>query len=156
MIVLSREQEEELRHTALSYQVILEINEALPRGILAKLFIDMSSNGYRYMEMRRSIDPKEFYKRYTKIIREEDIFRFLVYHEIGHKLYDDCPIKFYLEHGKKEDFHWRRLKRFLENERKADNFALEKLFNQPIPQNIWTENFLKNFISLPGTLIRNI
>lgn len=145
MIVLSREEEEELRQTALSYQLILEINDALPNGTLAKLFIDMSNNGYRFMEMRRFIDPIEFYRRYTRVINEENIFRFLLYHEIGHKLYDDCPIRFYLEHGHKEDFGWRRLERFLGNEKKADRFATEKLFNKPLPGNIWTENFSKSF-----------
>jgi len=78
MIILSQEEENELRQIALSYQLILEINESLPNGTLAKLFIDMSNNGYRYMEMRRFIDPMQFYRRYTQVIREEDIFRFLL------------------------------------------------------------------------------
>jgi hypothetical protein len=152
MIILSSEEEEELKQIALSYQIILEINEALPKGTMAKLFIDMSNNGYRYMEMRRSIEPLEFYKRYTQIIQEKDIFRFLLYHEVGHKLYDDCPIKFYLENGKREDFNWRRLQRFLENERKADLFAIEKLFSHPIEEDVWTESFQKNFDQLAARL----
>ncbi|MHC4184175.1 MAG: ImmA/IrrE family metallo-endopeptidase [Planctomycetota bacterium] len=145
MIILSRQEEEEIRQIAFSYQLILEINDALPKGTLAKLFIDMSNNGYRYMEMRRFIDPLDFYRRYIRVIKEKDIFRFLLYHEIGHKLYDDCPIRFYLAHGQKEDFGRRRLKRFLENENKADIFAVEKLFNKPLPKNIWAEDFSKSF-----------
>ncbi|OGW18703.1 MAG: hypothetical protein A3G93_16025 [Nitrospinae bacterium RIFCSPLOWO2_12_FULL_45_22] len=148
MIILSQEEENELRQIALSYQLILEINESLPNGTLAKLFIDMSNNGYRYMEMRRFIDPMQFYRRYTQVIREEDIFRFLLYHEIGHKLYDDCPIRFYLEHGQKGDFGWQWLRRFLENEKKADLFAVEKLFNKLLAEDIWTENFLKGLNQL--------
>lgn len=149
MIILSQEEEEELKQIALSYQLIIEINDALPKGTLAKLFIDMSNNGYRYMEMRRYIDPGEFYRRYTRAIKEEDIFRFLLYHEIGHKLYDDCPIRFYLEHGQKKDFGWQRLRRFLQNEKKADHFAAEKLFNKPLSDSIWSENFLPSFSRIP-------
>ncbi|MBI2875414.1 MAG: hypothetical protein HYY20_00875 [Candidatus Tectomicrobia bacterium] len=148
-VVLFPEEEKELKEIAFSHRLILEVSDALPPGTLAKLFIDMSQNGYRYVEIRRVIEPAEFYQRYSRLIPSQEIFRFLLYHEIGHKLFDDCPIQFYLEHGQKEDFPQRHRRRFLENERKADLFAGEQLFGYPIGEQVWTEDFAKRFRSLP-------
>lgn len=149
-VILSPEEESQLKEIALSYQLLLEINDILPPGTLAKLFIDMSQNGYRYVEMRRTIDPAEFYRRYSRLIPPGDIFRFLLYHEIGHKLFDDCPIQFYLEHGQREDFRRRYWQRFLENEKKADLFAIEQLFGYPVGERVWSEDFFKKFSSIRG------
>ena len=149
-VILSPEEESALKGIALSYQLILEISDILPPGTLAKLFIDMSQNGYRYVEMRRAIDPAEFYQRYSRLIPPREIFCFLLYHEIGHKLFDDCPIQFYLEHGQREDFRQRHWQRFLENERKADFFAAEQLLGYPLGEKVWSEDFSKKFSSVRG------
>lgn len=149
-VILSPEEESELKEIAFSYQLLLEISDILPPGTLAKLFIDMSQNGYRFVEMRRAIDPADFYRRYSRLIPPRDIFRFLLYHEIGHKLFDDCPIRFYMEHGQREDFRQRHWQRFLENEKKADFFASEQLFGYPLGEKVWSEDFFKKFSSIRG------
>lgn len=139
-IKLTKIKEEELREIARKYDLMLKIEDDLKYTAQLSGFNCDLLNGemVRRISLRPEVDCNWFYKwqeaRHKRgnggnprKISQNQIFDWIVYHEIGHSLLDEDQIDFWLENASKPNSHKLLRELRIGNELRADRWAYNML-----------------------------